>query len=172
MYDELRRLAQARLANERSGQTLQATALVHEVWIRLLGPDGNQQAWANRAHFFAAAAEAMKRILLDSVRRKARRKHGGELKRVQWEDLDVAETTDAAVLLEVNDAINQLAEADSQAAELVDLRFFIGLEMKEIAAALGLSERAAYRLWAFARAWLYDELGKATAAAESPGQDR
>ena len=165
VYDELRRLAQARLAREVPGQTLQATALVHEAWVRLLGPEGAQKAWANRAHFFSASAEAMRRILIDRARRKARPKHGGEFRRVQWEDLDVAETAEAEVLLAVNDSLTRLAAEDPQAAELVNLRFFVGLEMSEIAAALGQSERSVYRIWAFARAWLYDDLQREFATA-------
>lgn len=158
VYEELRRLAEARMSGEGHGQTIQATALVHEAWIRLLGPDGNAQAWGNRAHFFGAAAEAMRRILIDRARKKNRLKHGGELKRLNLDDVDVAETADPEVLLAVNDAIEHIGAEDSQAAELIKLRFFIGLEMAEIAKTMGISERAAYRLWAFARAWLFKEL--------------
>ena len=158
VYKELRSLAEARMRNEAPGQTLQATALVHEVWIRLLGPDGNAQSWGNRAHFFAASAEAMRRILIDRARKKKREKHGGKLKRVDIEDLDVAETTPSDVLLAVDEAIEKLSEEDPDAVKLIKLRFFIGLEMSEIATTLGISERAAYRLWAFARAWLFREL--------------
>lgn len=158
VYEELRRLAQARMRNEAPEHTLQATALVHEAWIRLLGPDGNEQAWGNRAHFFAAAATAMRRILIDRARRKKRERHGGKLQRVEFEELDVAETADPDTLLEMDEAIERLQKEDPEAAELVKLRFFIGLEMKEIAHSLSLSERAAYRLWSFARAWLYKEL--------------
>ena len=159
VYQELRRLAAARMANEAPGQTLQATALVHEAWLRLLGPDGNEQSWGNRAHFFAAAAEAMRRILIDRARKKQRVKHGGELKRVNLQDIDVAETVEPDILLEMDEAIEKLAKEDPQAVELIKLRFFIGLEMTEIAKAMEISERAAYRIWAFARAWLYKELG-------------
>lgn len=160
LYDELRRLAEARMAQEKPGQTLQATALVHEAWIRLLGPDGNQQAWQSRGHFFAAAAKAMKRILIERARKKGRVKHGGEWKRIDFESLDVAETLQPDALLVVGDAIEKLAAEDPEAAQLINLRFFIGLEMTEIANAMGISERAAYRLWAFARAWLYKELNQ------------
>ena len=158
VYQELRRLAAARMANETPGQTLQATSLVHEAWIRLLGPDGKEQSWDNRAHFFAAAAEAMRRILIDRARKKKRAKHGGELKRINLNDIDIAETVDADVLLEMDEAIEKLAKEDPQAVELIKLRFFIGLEMSEIAKTMEISERAAYRMWAFARAWIFKEL--------------
>ncbi len=158
VYEELRRLAQARMANEAPGQTLQATALVHEAWIRLLGPDGNEQSWGNRAHFFSASAEAMRRILIDRARKKKRIKHGGEWKRLNLDDLDVAETVHPDILLDMDDAIQKLALEDPQAVELIKLRFFIGLEMTEIAKTMDISQRAAYRIWAFARAWLYKEL--------------
>lgn len=158
VYQELRRLAAARMANEAPGQTLQATALVHEAWIRLLGADGNEQSWGNRAHFFAAAAEAMRRILIDRARSKKRIKRGGEWKRVQMDDVDVAETVPPDVLLEIDDAIEKLTKEDPQAAQFIKLRFFIGLEMTEIAKTMEISERAAYRMWAFARAWLFKEL--------------
>lgn len=158
VYQELRNLAEARMRNEAPGQTLQATALVHEAWIRLLGPDGNELCWGNRAHFFAAAAEAMRRILIDRARKKKRVKHGGKLQRIDFEELDVAESAPPEVLLVVDDAIERLAEEDPDAVKLIKLRFFIGLEMAEIASTMGISERAAYRLWAFARAWLFKEL--------------
>jgi RNA polymerase sigma factor (TIGR02999 family) len=166
VYEELRRLAAARMANEMPGQTLQATALVHEAWIRLLGPDGNEQAWDNRAHFFGAAAEAMRRILIDRARKRKRVKHGGKLERINLDGIDVAETTAGDVLLKVDEAIAKLVQEDPQAVELIKLRFFVGLEMAEIAKTMELSERAAYRIWAFARAWLYKELSPKEAASE------
>jgi RNA polymerase sigma factor (TIGR02999 family) len=162
VYKQLRSLAEARMRNETPGQTLQATALVHEAWIRLLGPDGNEQCWGNRAHFFAASAEAMRRILIDRARKKKREKHGGKLKCVDFEELDVAETAPPEVLLVIDDAIEKLAEEDPDAVKLIKLRFFIGLEMSEIANTMEISERAAYRLWAFARAWLFKELQQGT----------
>ena len=158
VYQELRRLAAARMANEAPGQTLQATALVHEAWIRLLGPEGNQQSWGNRAHFFAAAAEAMRRILIERARKKKRVKHGGDLKRIDLAAIDVAENVDPDVLLEMDEALEKLAVEDPQAVELIKLRFFIGLEMTEIAKTMEISERTAYRMWVFSRAWLYKEL--------------
>jgi RNA polymerase sigma factor (TIGR02999 family) len=162
VYKELRCLAEARMRNEAPGQTLQATALVHEAWIRLLGPDGNEQCWGNRAHFFAASAEAIRRILIDRARKKKREKHGGKLKRIDFEELDVAETAPPEILLVIDDAIEKLAEEDPDAVKLIKLRFFIGLEMSEIANTMEISERAAYRLWAFARAWLFKELQQGT----------
>ena len=167
VYKELRSLAEARMRNEPPNQTLQATALVHEVWIRLLGPDGNEQTWGNRAHFFAASAEAMRRILIDRARKKKREKHGGKLKRVDFEELDVAETAPPEVLLVIDDAIEKLGKEDSEAVKLIKLRFFIGLEMAEVASTMGISERAAYRLWAFARAWLFRELKPGTSGDSS-----
>ena len=158
VYEELRRLATARMAKESPGQTLQATALVHEAWLRLLGPDGNHLSWQNRAHFFAAAAEAMRRILINCARKKGQIKHGGKFERVDLDPIDVAETVDSDTLLEIDEAIEKLEAVDPEAAKLIKLRFFIGLEMTEISSAMNISERAAYRIWAHARAWLYDEL--------------
>lgn len=160
IYEELRRLAAARMAHERPGQTLQATALVHEAWLRLVGSDIPQQ-WNSRGHFFSAAAEAMRRILIDNARRKATEKHGGKLDRVELSDVDVAINTDDERLLIVDEALQRLAEQDKDAAELIKLRFFAGMSNEEAARALGLSERTAGRLWAYARAWLYKEINKA-----------
>jgi len=156
VYDELRRLAAARLAQENPGQTLQPTALVHEAWLRLGGP--RDARFANEAHFFAAAAEAMRRILVENARRKRRLKHGGGQRRVDLETLDVAITSDDDHLLAVDEALDKLAGQDAVAADLIKLRFFAGLPNAEAARLLGLPERTAKRTWAYARAWLYEEL--------------
>jgi RNA polymerase sigma factor (TIGR02999 family) len=153
VYNELRKLASAMLAREKPGQTIQATALVHEAYVRLIGtPDGNR--WDHGGHFFAAAAEAMRRILVDRARGKAAVKRGGELARIEL-DPDLAVAPDVQEdLVALDDALNQLAVEHPQHAELVKLRYFAGLSLAEAAAALGLSERTASRQWAFARAWL------------------
>jgi RNA polymerase sigma factor (TIGR02999 family) len=155
VYGELRNLAAARLAGEKPGQTLEGTALVHEAYLRLV--DVKQaQRWNSRGHFFAAAAEAMRRILVERARRKGRIQHGGGLHRVELLDADadaVAPQEDEQVLL-LDDALTRLAAARPQAAELVKLRFFAGLTLEEIAPLLALSPRSARRLWVFARAWL------------------
>lgn len=156
VYDELRRLAAHRMANEAAGQTLQPTALVHEAWLRLVGNDN--QKWDGRAHFFAAAAEAMRRILIDRARRKRRLKHGGEMQRVDFTTLDVAILTDDEHLLAVDEALQKLAERDPVSAQLIKLRFFAGLPNIEAARLLGIPERSAKRTWAYARAWLFEEL--------------
>ena len=156
VYEELRKLAARKLANEPPGQTLQPTALVHEAWLRLGGkPDAK---FANQAHFFAAAAEAMRRILVENARRKQRLKHGGGQQRVELDTLDVAITSDADHLLAVDEALDKLAAQDALAADLIKLRFFAGLSNIEAAQLLGLPERTAKRTWAYARAWLYEEL--------------
>jgi RNA polymerase sigma factor (TIGR02999 family) len=157
VYEALRRLAAQRLAREAPGQTLQATALVHEAYLRLV-KDAPGQPWNGRGHFFAAAAEAMRRILVENARRKLRLKRGGDLKRV---DLDEAllpfESSDADVLA-VHEALDQLARHDAQTAELVKLHFFAGLPLEEAAGLLGVSARTAYRNWSYARAWLFRRL--------------
>jgi RNA polymerase sigma factor (TIGR02999 family) len=153
VYEELRRLAGQRMAHEKPGQTLQATALVHEAWLRLGGDD--QPTWQNRAHFFAAAAEAMRRILIDNARRKNYLRHGGGKERVNLDGLDLAAAMDDEQLLELNEALNQLAEHDAQKAELVKLRFFTGLTNEQVAQVLGISEPTVKRHWAYARAWLF-----------------
>ncbi len=163
VYDELRRLAAAQLARERPGQTLQPTALVHEAWLRLVGPDHAGLEWNGRAHFFGAAAEAMRRILVENARRKLAQKRGAGAERVPLEALDLAIRADDESLLLVHEALDKLAEEDAQAAELVKLRFFAGLPQQEAARLLGLPDRSAGRLWAFARAWLYREIGRARA---------
>ena len=160
VYDELRRLAAAKMANERPGQTLQATALVHEAYLRLVG--NGAHSWQNRRHFFGAAAEAMRHILVDRARRKAAVRHGGEMTRLNLDEVLVAaEATDENVV-RVNDALEKLAARDREAAELVKLRFFAGFTSAEAAELLGLSERTAKRTWAYARAWLFKELTRAS----------
>ncbi len=156
IYEELRKLAAQKMAGERSIQTLQPTALVHEAWLRLTGDEGAN--FANRAHFFAAAAEAMRRILVENARRKHRLKHGGGQQRVEFDTLDVAITSDTDHLLAVDEALDKLAARDAQAADLIKLRFFAGLPNVEAARLLDLPERTAKRTWAYARAWLYEEL--------------
>lgn len=158
VYDELRKLAAARLAAEKPGQTLQPTALVHEAYLRLAG-DGLPKDWYGRGHFFAAAAEAMRRILINRARDKHRLKRGGERERVQFDSLADPATARDEDLLALDEALNRLARTNSQASELVKLRFFAGLTLPEAATSLGLSARSASRLWAFARAWLIDALG-------------
>jgi RNA polymerase sigma factor (TIGR02999 family) len=159
VYDELRRLAAHRLAGESPGQTLQATALVHEAWLKLAGGEAGRR-WNDRNHFFAAAAEAMRRILVDNARRKRRVRHGGELERVDLEQIQVPEPVgNEDELLAVHDALDELAALDPRKAELVKLRFFVGLTFAEAAEVLGVSEITAKRDWAFARAWLYRRTG-------------
>ena len=153
VYDELRKLAAQRLAHEKPGQTLQATALVHEAYLRLVRADTSQQ-WNSRGHFFAAAAEAMRRILLDRARDKARLKRGAECRKIDLESIEIALDTRAEDLIALDEAIQRLAAEDQACAELVKLRFFIGLTLEEIAPILDLSPRTARLLWAFARALL------------------
>lgn len=159
VYDELRRLAAARMARESPGQTLQATALVHEAWLRLGGE--HQPAWANRAHFFAAAAEAMRRILIDNARRKLAVRHGGKLEKLSASDtafeLPAAATDDRELLL-INDALDALAAHDPRKADLVKQRYFVGLTLEEAAEVLGISVRTAKRDWVYARTWLFNEV--------------
>jgi RNA polymerase sigma factor (TIGR02999 family) len=150
VYDELRHLAAQKLAREMPGQTLDATALVHEAYLRLVGG----QQFANRGHFFAAAAEAMRRILVDNARRKHRLKRGGGQGRVPLKELDVAAPESSEDLLALDEALTGLAAADAEAAELVKLRYFAGLTIPQAAEALGISTRSANFLWAYARAWL------------------
>ena len=157
VYDELRKLAAARLADEKPGQTLQPTALVHEAYLRLVG-DGHPRDWNGRGHFFAAAAEAMRRILINRARDQNRLKRGGCRNRVELEAITDPATAPAADLLGLDDALGQLAGTNPQAAELVKLKFYAGLSLREAADALGLPARSADRLWAFARAWLIDAL--------------
>lgn len=157
VYDELRTLAARRMADERSGQTLQATALVHEAYLRLVGSKDGAH-WNGRVHFFGAAAEAMRRILIESARRKKRRKHGGELHRVSPAALDEVAESSEDDLLAVDEALESFSTVDPQAAQIVKLHFFAGLTLEEAANLLEISSRTAYRDWAFARAWLSKSL--------------
>ena len=156
VYEELRKLAAQKLAREGPGQTLQATALVHEAWLRLGGDD--QPAWDNRGHFFAAAAEAMRRILIDNARRKQTLRHGGGVQRVNLEALELAAGMADEQLFALNEALDRFAAHDARKAELVKLRFFAGLTNEEAARVLKISEPTAKRDWAYARAWLFREL--------------
>ena len=188
VYDELRRLARAKLAQEKPGQTLQATALVHEAYLRLVGPATEQRSeigglrsevsptsdlrpptsgqsrraggtYDSRGHFFAAAAEAMRRILIDQARRKLSQKRGGEFAKIELAAVEPTAPTGEVDMLELDEALDRLAARDEQAAELVKLRFFAGLTAAEAAAALGLAERTADRIWTYARSFLLKELG-------------
>jgi RNA polymerase sigma factor (TIGR02999 family) len=156
VYEELRLLAAQKLSHEPPGQTLQATALVHEAYIRLVG--NAPQSWSGRGHFFAAAAEAMRRILVEAARRKKRKKHGGGLKRLDLSALDVAVATDDETILLVHEALERLSEIDEVGARLIELRFFAGIPNIQAAKILGIPERTAKRTWAYARAWLYEEM--------------
>jgi RNA polymerase sigma factor (sigma-70 family) len=173
VYDELRKLAAAKLAQEQPGQTLQATALVHEAYVRLVGPAGQKDTGAateaafgsrltgtydSRGHFFAAAAEAMRRILVDSARRKKRLKRGGDQVRLELDKVEIAAPELNEDLLELDEALNKLSATDPQAAELVQLRYFAGLTLQQAAELMAISPRTADRLWAYARAWLHQEL--------------
>ena len=156
VYDELRKLAAARMVGERADHTLQPTALVHEAYLRLVGPAGGFH-WDNRGHFFAAAAEAMRRILVDAARRKAAVRHGGGCRRARPDDLQrIAESPDG--LIDLNDALDRFAALEPLKAKLVELRFFAGLSVGEAAAILGVSPATAARWWEFARLWLYADL--------------
>jgi RNA polymerase sigma factor (TIGR02999 family) len=157
VYEELRKLAAARMANEAAGHTLQPTALVHEAWLRLTGNEADMQ-FANRAHFFAAAADAMRRILIDRARRKSAGKRGGGWERINLENVEVAIDADDDTLLLVNESLDKLAREEPGAAEIVKLRFFAGLTLEESGQVLGFTERTAKRHWAFARAWLFDAM--------------
>jgi RNA polymerase sigma factor (TIGR02999 family) len=154
VYDELRRLAAARLADEKPGQTLQPTALVHEAYVRLVGTEIDQH-WNSRGHFFAAAAEAMRRILVEIARRKNRLKRGGGLARQDLAEIDLAAPERADDLLALDEALGRLASVNPQAAEVVRLRFYAGLPLPEVAQVMGISPRTADRAWAYARAWLH-----------------
>jgi RNA polymerase sigma factor (TIGR02999 family) len=157
VYDELRKLAAVKLAQEKPGQTLQATALVHEAYLRLVGP-ANQNGFDNRAHFFTAAAEAMRRILVERARRRTRERHGGGLVRKDLDTLDLAAPEATDDLLALDEALNRLAAADEQAARLVKLRYFAGLSLPQVAETLGIAPRTADRLWAYARAFLHADI--------------
>ncbi len=153
VYDELRRMAAGKMARELPGQTLQATALVHEAWLRLVGSE--HQTWENRAHFFGAAAEAMRRILVENARRKHGLKHGGNWQRVDWEGLDVPSMAPDEKVLAIDEALSELAKVGPVEAQVVKLHFFAGMEYAEIASLLKLSERTVHRYWAFAKVWLF-----------------
>lgn len=157
VYDELRRLAAARLANEEPGQTLQPTALVHDAYLRLVKVD-DVQSWDSRGHFFAAAAEAMRRILIDRARNKKRSKRANEGRRIDLDAIEIALDTPADEMLALDEALQVLTSEFPQSAELVKLRFFAGLSLGDSAAALGIPRRTADRQWAFARAWLHRKL--------------
>jgi RNA polymerase sigma factor (TIGR02999 family) len=165
VYDELRKLAAQKLAQEKPGQTLQATALVHEAYVRLVGAEKTQR-WDNRGHFFAAAAEAMRRILINQARDKKRLKRGGNRRRVDLDHLAFVDDASGEDLLALDDALEQLARQQKACAELVKLRFFAGLTQQQAADCLGISRRSANRYWAFARVWLYDALRKSNDSPE------
>jgi RNA polymerase sigma factor (TIGR02999 family) len=153
VYEELRRVAMARMAREMEGQTLQPTALVHEAWLRIVG--SGQQSWQNRAHFFGAAAEAMRRILIENARRKSRLKRGSGLARVDIDELDLAETSPDDKILLINEALGRLKKEDPDKAQVVVMKFFGGLTNQEVAHSLGVTERTIERQWAFAKAWMF-----------------
>ena len=157
VYQELRKLAAHKMAGQAPGHTLQPTALVHEAWLRLVGNEEPSQ-FAGRAHFFAAAAEAMRHILIDSARRKRAGRHGGGLVRVDLQDVEIASLADDDELLAVHDALDKLAAEDSKKAELAKLRYFVGMTFEEAAEVLGISVATAKRYWAYARAFLFEEM--------------
>ena len=157
LYEELRRLAAQKLAHEPAGQTIQATALVHEAYVRLVAGD-DAQRWDNRGHFFAAAAEAMRRILIENARRKLRIKHGGELERVELPDVIARTTDNPERLIELDAALTRLAAEDATVADVVKLHFFAGQSLDNVAKLLGISRATAYRQWSYARSWLKCEL--------------
>jgi RNA polymerase sigma factor (TIGR02999 family) len=157
VYDELRKLAATRLSSESPGMTLQPTALVHEAYLRLVGPT-DQSSWDNRGHFFAAAAEAMRRIVIETARRKIRVKHGGGWERIEFELADLPTRLPPSDLLSLNDALDRLEQVDPVKARLVTLRFFGGMTIEQAAKALSVSRMTAHRYWTFARAWLHKEM--------------
>jgi RNA polymerase sigma factor (TIGR02999 family) len=166
VYEELRQLAAQKLAQEKPGQTLQATALVHEAWLRLLREE--DRTWNDPQHFFCAAATAMRRILIENARRKHSPKHGGDLNRVTLEGVALAEQLPADALIAVDEALAQLGMDDPDAARLVELRFFVGLGHQEAARIMGISRREADGLWAYARAWLFEVIRKDFGANDAP----
>jgi RNA polymerase sigma factor (TIGR02999 family) len=165
VYEELRKLAASKMAHEAPGQTLQPTALVHEAWLRLAGDE--KQVWDSRAHFFAAAAEAMRRILIDNARRRKALRHGGGQARVNLEEIEIEAPADDEQLLAIDEALERFSALDPQKAELVKLRYFIGMTIEEAARALRISEATTKRWWEYARAWLYTEIGKPGGAGTS-----
>jgi RNA polymerase sigma factor (TIGR02999 family) len=158
VYEELRRLAAAKMSQEPPGQTLQATALVHEAYIRLVGSEN--QNWSGRTHFFAAAAEAMRRILIDNARRKQRLKHGGGQQKIDIHDAELTIEAPSGDLIALDEALDKLAEMDKTKADLVKLRYFAGLTLEQAADLLNLPDRTAKRYWAHARAWLYRQVNE------------
>jgi RNA polymerase sigma factor (TIGR02999 family) len=158
VYQELRQLAAARLSKELPGQTLQATALVHEAYLRLVGSE--EQSWSGRGHFFSAAAEAMRRILIENARRKKSLRHGGGRKRVNFDAVEVTSEMPSDDLIALDEALEKLSNEDKVSADLIKLRFFAGLTMEQAANILGIPRRSADRNWAYARAWLYKEINK------------
>ena len=158
VYDELRRLAAMRMARESAGQTLQPTALVHEAWVRMV--EGGSRSWENRAHFFGAASEAMRRILIERARRKARLKHGGGQERMNIEDFDVAESLPDETILLVDEALERMKKANPEIAQVVVLKFFGGLTNEEIVEITGTSVRTVKRQWNYAKAWLFNSIAK------------
>jgi RNA polymerase sigma factor (TIGR02999 family) len=172
VYDELRRLAAQKMLREKSRQTLQPTALVHEAYLRLVGK-GGERHWDSRGHFFAAAAEAMRRILVENARRKRSRKLGGGLRRQDPEEVQLAAPEPVEDLLALDEALNKLAEKDRLKAEVVKLRYFAGMTIEEVADALGVSTATAKRYWTYARAWLYQEItGSALGQTHVSGEKR
>ena len=166
VYDELRHLAARKMAQETGTQTLQPTALVHEAWLRLGG--GEQPDWQNRTHFFCAAAEAMRRILIDRARRKQARRHGGGQARLDVDEIEIAAPLKDDELLAVNEALDRFSQHAPQKAELVKLRYFAGMGLKEAGQVLGVSEPTAVRWWVYAKTWLYNAIQEASGATPSP----
>lgn len=166
VYEELRKLAAGRLRREKPGQTLQATALVHEAWLRLVNKEGVPSNWNGRGHFFGAAAEAMRRILVEQARRKQRIKHGGDLERVELVDVPAPTVKATYDLLELDKALLKLEQLEPDKAQLVKLRYYAGLSNEEAAEALGISPTTASRYWAYARAWLFGEIRRREVASE------
>jgi RNA polymerase sigma factor (TIGR02999 family) len=154
IYEELRKLAAAKMAQEKPGQTLQATALVHEAWLRLAGPNGHK-VWNSRGHFFGAAAEAMRRILVEAARRKARLRHGGQLERVAVDEVEITAALPEDRLVQMSEALDELEREAPEAAQVVKLRYFAGLTQEQVSEMMGISLRTAERHWAWAKAWLF-----------------
>jgi RNA polymerase sigma factor (TIGR02999 family) len=169
VYDELRKLAAQRMTQEKPGQTLQATALVHDAYLRLVGPD-DAQKWDSRGHFFAAAAEAMRRILIDNARRKRTEKHGGQRERLDLDAVDIAADAPSEDLLALDEALTKLEAEDPVKAEVVKLRYFAGLTEDDSARVLGVSRATVQRHWRYAKAWLLDELREAGDLHDHPGK--
>ncbi len=162
VYDQLRQLAAQKLTHEKPGQTLDATALVHEAYLRLVansGSEAGEKVWNGRIHFYAAAAEAMRRILIDNARKKKSEKRGGQQQRIEWHDNIEAPANPTDDLLAIDGALGQLAAEDAEAAQLVKLRFYAGLSVEEAADVMGLARATAYRTWSYAKAWLRTKLG-------------